>query len=60
MVTSANLFINSPFARKAKNFNEILITRDVIPGCSGGYVKCMAVMRKIATSSFKIPAKSAL
>ena len=26
---------NSPVARKAKNFNEI--TRDVIPGCSGGH-----------------------
>ena len=25
---------------------KFLITRDVIPGCSGGHVKCMAVIGK--------------
>ena len=36
------------------------ITHDVIPGCSGGHVKCMAVIGKIAICSFKIPANRAL
>ena len=39
----------SPIARKTKKF---IITRDVIPGCSGGHVKCIAVNREIATASF--------
>ena len=34
-----------------------LIMRDLIPGCSGGHVKCMEVSGKIVTSGFKIPAK---
>ena len=33
---------------------------EVIPGCSGGHVKYIAVKGEIATTSFKIPATRAL
>ena len=31
----------------------ILIVRDVITGCSGGHVKCIAVKGKISTAAFQ-------
>ena len=44
--------INRPVARKAQGISLCLITRDVITGCSGGRVKCIAVQGEIATARF--------
>ena len=45
--------------KESKNL-FLKITRDVIFGCSGGHVKCMAMKGEITTTSFKIPAKREL
>ena len=39
-------FANRPVTHKAKN---MFVTRDIIAGYSGGYVKCIAVKGEIAT-----------
>ena len=47
-----SIHINSPVARKRRGISLFLVARDVIRGCSGGLVKCIAAKGEIATTGF--------
>ena len=43
---------NRPVARKRQGISLFLIARDVISGCSGKNIKCIAVNGEITTARF--------
>ena len=47
-----NIQNNRPVARKRQGISLFLIACDVISGCSGGHIKCIAVNGEITTACF--------